>query len=108
MEKKNKYFLKYLLIAILTITPLLFFHLYTLDKIRKLNALKNDKIAMLKDKQDVLEAKRVELQKLISEDEIIKKAYKKLGLIKTNDINKLTVNKSKLSLIKNLVDKIYD
>jgi len=108
MKKKNKYFLKYLFIAILTITHLLFAHLYTLDKIKKLNAAKNDKIAILKDKQDILEAKKVELQKLLSEDEIINKASKKLGLIKTNNINKLSINKSKLSLIKNLVDKKYD
>ncbi len=107
MKRNNKAFLKKLLVAILTITPLLFVHLYSINEIEKLNSLKNEKQILLNDLNDRLEAKRVEVQKLSSEEVIIPKAFK-LGLVKINNLNKIKINKSKIELIKEIVEKKYD
>jgi len=107
VKRNNKAFLKKLLVAILTITPLLFVHLYSINEIEKLNSLKNEKQILLNDLNDRLEAKRVEVQKLSSEEVIIPKAFK-LGLVKINNLNKIKINKSKIELIKEIVEKKYD
>ncbi len=107
MKQNNRAFLKKLLIAILTITPLLFVHLYSINEIEKLNSLKNEKQFLLNDLSDRLEAKQVEVQKLSSEEVIIPKAFK-LGLIKISNLNKININESKVDLIKEIVEKKYD
>ncbi|GEM_PF-2721015 len=107
MKGNNKAFLKKLLFSILTITPLLFIHLYSISEIEKLNSIKNEKLSLLNDLNDRLEASRVEVQKLSSEEVIIPKAFK-LGLIKINNLKKIHINKSKVNLIKSIVEKKYE
>ncbi len=107
MKGNNKSFLKKLLIAVVTVTPLLFVHMYSINEIEKLNSVKNEKLSLLNDLNDRLESKRVEVQKLSSEEIIIPKAFK-LGLVKINNLNKIDVNKSKYDIIKSIVKKKYD
>ncbi len=108
MKKKNKIFLKQLLIAIVTAIPLLFIHVYSLDQIKKLNSLKSDKTILLKNLEDELESSKVEIQKLSSEDVIISKAQKRLGLVKAGEKNVLHIDKTKIGVIENIIKHKYD
>ena len=51
MRKKNSSFFKNIALVIVTVTPLLFAYLFTLQGVKELNAQKNRKLEELKEKE---------------------------------------------------------
>lgn len=95
-------------IVLFTITPILFAYLFSINEIKDLNSLKNNKLEELKEKENRLEAKRVEYQKLTSEDEVVKKAKEKFDLVHIDNLSKISVNKNQINNIKKFISKKYD
>ncbi len=108
MSKGNSGFFKKLFIVLFTVTPLLFANLFTIEALEKLNAEKNDKLDVLKEKENKLEIIRVEYQKLTSEDEVVDKAKEKFDLERIENLSKISVNKNQINNIKKFISKKYD
>lgn len=108
MNKKGSSFFKKILMGVITITPLLFAYIFTLNEIKEMNAKKNNILEELREKENKLEIKKVTYQKLTSEDEIVKKAKEKFDLIRIDHLDKITINKNKISNLKKFIAKKYD
>jgi len=97
-----------LFLIVITITPLLFAYLFTLQEIKELNAKKNIDMEELREKENKLEIKKVEYQKLTSEDEVVSKAKDKFDLVRIDHLDKITINKNKIDNLKKYIAKKYD
>lgn len=82
--------------------------MFTIKEIKNLNAFKNFKLEELREKENKLEIKRVELQRLTSEDEVVQKAKDKFALIRIGNLSKISVNKNQIENIKKFVSKKYE
>ena len=108
MRKKNSSFFKNIALVIVTVTPLLFAYLFTLQGVKELNAQKNRKLEELKEKENKLEIRRVDYQKLTSEDEIVGRAKSKFDLVRIDHLDKISINKIKIENLKKFIAKKYD
>jgi hypothetical protein len=95
-------------VVLFTIAPLLFINMFVIKDIKNLNALKNLKLEELREKENKLEIKKVELQRLTSEDEVVQKAKDKFALVRINNLSTISVSKSQIENIKNFVNKKYE
>lgn len=82
--------------------------MFTIKEIKNLNAFKNFKLEELREKENKLEIKRVELQRLTSEDEVVQKAKDKFALVRIDNLSKISVNKNQIENIKKFVSKKYE
>lgn len=82
--------------------------MFVIKDIKNLNALKNLKLEELREKENKLEIKKVELQRLTSEDEVVQKAKDKFALVRINNLSTISVSKSQIENIKNFVNKKYE
>lgn len=73
-----------------------------------MNGHKKNLLEELKEKENRLEIKKVEYQKVTSEDEIVKKAKDKFDLIRIDHLDKISINKNKINNIKKYIAKKYD
>ena len=96
------------MVIIVTVTPLLFTYLFTLQGIKVFNSQKNKKLEILREKENKLEIKKVEYQKLTSEDEIVSKAKDNFDLVRIDHLDKISVNKNKIENLKKFIAKKYD
>lgn len=94
--------------VLFTIAPLLFINMFVIKDIKNLNALKNLKLEELREKENKLEIKKVELQRLTSEDEVVQKAKDKFALVRISNLSTISVSKSQIENIKNFVNKKYE
>ena len=94
--------------VLFTIAPLLFINMFVIKDIKNLNALKNLKLEELREKENKLEIKKVELQRLTSEDEVVQKAKDKFALVRINNLSTISVSKNQIENIKNFVNKKYE
>lgn len=95
-------------LGVITVTPFLFTYLFTLQEIKELNAAKNVNMEELREKENKLEIKKVEYQKLTSEDEVVRKAKDKFDLIRIDHLDKITINKNRIDNLKKYITKKYD
>lgn len=105
--QKSKFF-RYVTVVLFTIAPLLFINMFVIKDIKNLNALKNLKLEELREKENKLEIKKVELQRLTSEDEVVQKAKDKFALVRINNLSTISVSKNQIENIKNFVNKKYE
>lgn len=82
--------------------------MFVIKDIKNLNALKNLKLEELREKENKLEIKKVELQRLTSEDEVVQKAKDKFALVRINNLSTISVSKNQIENIKNFVNKKYE
>lgn len=82
--------------------------MFTIKEIKNLNALKNFKLEQLREKENKLEIKKVELQRLTSEDEVVQKAKDKFALVRIDNLSKISVNKNQIENIKKFISKKYE
>ncbi|MFZ1289641.1 MAG: hypothetical protein WAR79_06110 [Melioribacteraceae bacterium] len=82
--------------------------MFTIKEIKNLNALKNFKFEELREKENKLEIKKVELQRLTSEDEVVQKAKDKFALVRIDNLSKISVNKYQIENIKKFISKKYE
>lgn len=73
-----------------------------------MNAHKQNLLEELREKENKLEIKKVDYQKVTSEDEIVKKAKEKFDLVRIDQLDKITVNKNKINDLKKYITKKYD
>jgi predicted RND superfamily exporter protein len=97
-----------LFIGVVTLTPLLFIYLFTLQEIKELNADKNKFLEVLREKENKLEMRKVEYQKLTSEDVVVGKAKDKFDLVRIEYLDKIQVNNNKISNLKKYISKKYE
>ncbi len=88
--------------------PLLFGYVFIIKQVKNLNAKKNNKLEILREKQNKLEEKKVAYQKLTSEDEIVKKAKEKFNLVRIDHLDKVYINKNQIKNLEKLIQKKYD
>ncbi len=108
MKKERSAFFRRLFMVIFTITPLIFTDLFLIRDMKELNAQKNYKLEELRGNENKIEIKRVELQRLNSEDEVVKKAREKFDLIRIDNLSKISVNKNQINNIKKYISKKYE
>lgn len=108
MKKERSAFFKKLFLVIFTITPIIFTDLFIIRDMKELNAKKNYKLEELRGNENKIEIKRVELQRLTSEDEVVNKAKEKFDLIRINNISKISVNKIQINNLKKYISKKYE
>lgn len=82
--------------------------MFTIKEIKNLNAFKNIKLEELREKENKLEIKKVELQRLTSEDEVVQKAKDKFALVRIDNLSKISVNKNQIENIKKFISKKYE
>jgi hypothetical protein len=97
-----------LFIGVVTLTPLLFIYLFTLQEIKELNADKNKFLEVLREKENKLEMRKVEYQKLTSEDVVVGKAKDKFDLVRIEYLDKIQINNNKISNLKKYIAKKYE
>ena len=83
-------------------------YLFSIQGIKGLNAKKSKILEELKEKENKLEIKKVEYQKLTSEDEVVKKAKEKFEFVRIDHLDRIFVNKNKIENLKKYVSKKYD
>jgi cell division protein FtsL len=105
--KKNSTVKKFVY-AIVVVLTVLFLQLWFTAKIRELGKKAEILNAKLAREQDVLASKLVELQKLSSEENIVKRA-EKLGLVRSpKPFEKIFVNENRIKRLEKLVNSKYE
>lgn len=94
---------------IVSFAVLLFLYVATISEIKNMNKEKINKIEELNEKRNRIEIKLVEVQKLTTEERIVKLAQENLGLIRPKEnLDRLEVSKSQIEQIQKLVNQKYD
>lgn len=107
--KKKKSSLKSFIIIVLSAAAILFAYVATLTEIKNLNKEHLNKKEILNERQNRIESKMVEIQKLTAEDRIVKIAIDSLNMIRPKDnLESIKVNKDQINQIEKLVNKKYD
>lgn len=87
----------------------LFSYVVLLSEIKRINRDKISRQEALNERINRVEAKMVEIQKLTSENRIVKLAQDSLGLIRPNEnLETITVSKEQLNQIQKLINEKYD
>ena len=73
-----------------------------------MNSVKNEKLQVLREKENKVEQKKVAYQKLTSEDEIVKRAKDKFQLIRIDRIDDINVNSNEIKNLEKKISKKYD
>ena len=92
----------------ITIIPFLFAYVFLIQEIKDLNGQKNKFLEEFREKENKLEIKRVQYQKLTSEDEVVRKSKEKFDLVRIGHLDKIHVNKNKINNLKKYIAKKYD
>lgn len=101
--------LKNFIVLVIISACLLFIYVATLTEIKNMKKEKINKIELLNEKQNKIEMKLVEIQKLMSEDRIVEIAKDSLGLIlPVESLDELRVSKEQINRIEKLVNEKYD
>lgn len=82
--------------------------MFLIKEIKDLNGVKNKSIEVLREKENKLEIKRVQYQKLTSEDEVVRKSKEKFDLVRIDHLDKIHINKNKINNLKKYIAKKYD
>ncbi len=102
-------FVYYLIFSFVLIVLSLFVYVFSLNEIKRLRREKDILLDKLSQKHNLLEAKMVEVQKLSSEDRIVKLAKERFGLVRSNKtFEKLYVNNEHLEQIIIIVNSRYE
>jgi cell division protein FtsL len=101
--------LKNFIIGVAVIALIMLVHVILITEIKRLNREKITKREMLNEKLNLENAKFVDVQKLTSEDKIVKFAQDSLSLIRpTENLEIIVVPKDQIKQIEKLVNEKYD
>lgn len=101
--------LKSFIAIIVAVAILIFTYVVTLTEIKRINKEKIYKQQVLNERKNRIEAKVVEIQKLTSEDRIVKYAQDSLYMVRPNDnLDVIRVSKEQIKQIEKLVNNKYD
>ena len=109
MNKKKTSFVKNLVVGTFAAALVLSLYVFIHEENR---AMLNDKIAkeeILHERRNKLEEKQVEVQKLTSEERIIKLASEELGMIRIHEVvDTLFINKTEVKQTEYIITEKYD
>jgi len=101
--------LRNFIVAIVAVSLAMFTYVVTLTEIKRINKEKIYKQQVLNERRNRIEAKAVEIQKLTSEDRIVKFAQDSLGMIRPGgNLDAIQVSKEQIKQIEKLVNDKYD
>lgn len=101
--------LKNFIAVVVAVAVLLFTYVVTLTEIKRFNKEKIYKQQVLNERRNKIEAKVVEIQKLTSEDRIVKYAQDSLDMIRPNDnLDVIRISKEQIKQMEKLVNNKYD
>ncbi len=109
MSKKKNTFIGELFLTLMIFISALFAYLFSLNEIKALSKVKDQLENQLLQKADKKEILLVELERLSSEDRIVKIAQDSLSLVKSlTDYNKLYLDESQVSRVKRIISDKYE
>jgi len=109
MNKRTKNFLPTLIIALIILVSGLFVFVFAKAEIRQLLRQKDYLIVKINERNNSIEMKTVEVQKLSSETRIVQLVELKLGMIKNQTKSEvITINGEKLNQVKELIRLKYE
>ncbi len=101
--------LKKFITIVVAAALILFTYVATLTEIKRITREKISKQEILNERINRIESQTVEIQKLTSEDKIVKFAQDSLKMIRPNDnLNVITVPKNQIHQIEKIVNEKYD
>ncbi len=101
--------LKKIITFILFVSVVLFIYVMVLSEIKNLNLEKLKKTELLAERKNKIELTKVEKQKLMTEERIVKIAADSLGLIKAAEqFETINVSKNQIKGIQNIVNEKYE
>lgn len=97
------------IILIVITAVILFVHVASVTEIKSMNKEKIIKLELLNEKMNRLETKLVDVQKLTSEERIVKFAQDSLGLIRpTENLDSIIISKDQADQIEKMLKEKYD
>lgn len=109
MSKKNNSFVSELLFFLIVFVGALFIYLFTLNEIRILSKSKDGLENLLSQKINDTEQLIVSVQRLSSEDRIVKIASDSLGLVRSNKVyEKLYIDENQIKRVERIVTSKYE
>lgn len=109
MNRQKMNFLPTLLIALVILIASLFLYVISKAEIRKMLRQKDYLNEKINERNNSIEMKIVEVQKLISEERIVPLAELRFGMIKNrNNADEIKVNNKKLQQISEFIKLKYD
>jgi hypothetical protein len=101
--------IKSFIILIISAAVLLFVYVASVTEIKRMNKEKITKKDLLNEKLNRLQAKIVDVQKLTSEERIVKFAQDSLGLIRpTENLDSIVISKDQADQIEKMLKEKYD
>lgn len=101
--------LKSFLVIVVTAALMLFAYVAIITEIKRMNNEKITKHEMLNERHNRLDEKLVDVQKLTSEDRIVKFAQDSLGLIRpTENLETIFVSKEQIKQVEKILNEKYD
>ncbi len=97
------------ILIIFILAVFLFLYVAVINENKNMSKEKIDKLESLSEKQNRVQMKLVEIQKLTAEDRIVKLAKDSLRLIRPQEnLDFINVSKDQIKRIENLVNEKYD
>lgn len=94
---------------VVSIAVILLTYVVTMTEIKRFNRERVSKLDILNERKSRIEAKVVEIQKLTSEDRIVKFAADSLKMLRPSDnLDQLNISKEQVNQIEKLVNEKYD
>lgn len=107
--KKNKSFIGTLSFFLSVLVGSLFVYLFTLNEIKLLNKEKDNLESLLSQKINKKEMLIVELQRISSEDRIVKIASESIGLVRSQEVYKtIYLDEKQVQRVTNIVNGKYE
>jgi cell division protein FtsL len=108
MKKKKNPFVSMLLLTLVVLIFSIFIYLFSVSEIKAMNKQKNLLVERLNERTNKLETRTVEVQRLSSENRIVKMA-KELGLIRsTKQYEILYIDSDQINQVNRIVNSKYE
>lgn len=107
-RRKKNTFLSMLMFTLMVLIVSIFVYLFTINEIKAMNKKKNLLIEQLTDRTNKVETRLVEVQRLSSENRIVKMA-KEMGLIRsTKQYEIIYIDSDQITQVKRIVNSKYE
>lgn len=108
MKKKNT-FLQILLLTLVVLIFSIFIYLFSVNEIKAMNKEKNSLVETLTERTNKLGTRIVEVQRLSSENRIVKIAKEELGLIRsTKQYEIIYIDSDQINQVNRIVNSKYE
>jgi hypothetical protein len=107
--KKKSSFIPMLFLSLIILVSSIFIYLFSVSEIKAMNKTKNILVGKLTDRTNRLETSMVEVQRLSSENRIVKIAREELGLIRsTKQYEIIYIDSDQINQVNRIVNSKYE